>query len=78
MFRYASYFEEDVLAKRPYIKKEWCERVVSARKHVEQQSDGRLRFWGRIPEFGGRYLRVVTLENQTTILNAFFDRSFKG
>ncbi|MFH1901528.1 MAG: hypothetical protein ABIK26_04670 [Candidatus Omnitrophota bacterium] len=28
MFKYTSYFEKDVLAKRPYIKKEWCERVI--------------------------------------------------
>jgi len=76
MFRYATYFENDVLAKRPYINKNWCERVVLARRHVEQQPDGRFRFWGRIPEFGNRYLRVVTLEDQQTILNAFFDRDY--
>ncbi len=77
MFRYATYFENDVLAKRPYIRKDWCECVVSAGRHVEQQPDGRFRFWGRIPEFGNRYLRVVTLEDQQTILNAFFDRDYK-
>lgn len=77
MFKYASYFEKDVLAKRPYIKKEWCERVVSFRKYVEKQPDGRFRFWGRVPEYGNRYLRVVTLSDQNTILNAFFDRNYK-
>jgi len=31
----------------------------------------------RVPEYGNRYLRVVTLPDQKTILNAFFDRNFK-
>ena len=77
MFKYTGYFEKDVLAKRPYIKKEWCERVVSSRKHVEKQPDGRFRFWGQIPEYGNKYLRVVTLPDERTVLNAFFDRGFK-
>jgi hypothetical protein len=42
-----------------------------------RQSDGRIRRWGRIPEAGGRYLRVVLLEDGVTVHNAFFDRSFK-
>jgi hypothetical protein len=29
-----------------------------------------------VPELGDRYLRVVTLEDQTTIHNAFPDRRF--
>jgi hypothetical protein len=45
--------------------------------HVQRQADGRFRFWGIIPEFGNKYLRVVTLDDQQTILNAFFDRNFK-
>lgn len=78
MFFYAPYFERDVLSKRPYIKKEWCERVVLKRAYVKQQPDGRFRFWDRIPEFDNKFLRVVVLEDQKTILNAFFDRDFKG
>ena len=77
MFKYATYFEKDVLAKRPYIKKIWCKKVVSSRKFVEVQPDGRYRFWGQVPEYGNKYLRVVTLSDQKTILNAFFDRNFK-
>lgn len=77
MFKYTRYFEEDVLLKRPYIKKEWCERVLSQRKYVKEQPDGRFRFWGEVPEYGNRTLRVVTLPDQKTILNAFFDRNFK-
>jgi hypothetical protein len=35
------------------------------------------RFWAPIPELGGRYLRVITLADKVTILNAFPDRGFK-
>ncbi len=77
MFKYTSYFEKDVLSKRPYIKKEWCERVVSSKKFAKKQPDGRYRFWGGIPEFGNQYLRVVTLKDKKTIPNAFFDRNFR-
>ena len=78
MFEYTTYFENDVLSKRPYIKKEWCEKAVSSSKFVEKQPDGRYRFWCKIPDFGNKFLRVVTLNNQRTIHNAFFDRKFKG
>lgn len=44
----------------------------------EIQGDGRIRRWGRILEAGGRYLRVVLLDDGETVHNAFFDRNFKG
>ncbi len=77
MFEYTSYFENDVLSKPPYINKTWCESVVTARYFVQEQPDGRFRFWGQISEYSNRYLRVVTLFDQKTIHNAFFDRRFK-
>jgi len=43
----------------------------------EPQEKNRFRFWGAIPEFDNRILRVVTLEDQVTIHNAFPDRRFK-
>jgi hypothetical protein len=70
------YFEEQVRRKRPYIRLEWCVMVIQQPARVEIQSDGRLRYWGYVPELG-RYLRVVTLEDGETIHNAFPDRSFK-
>lgn len=39
------------------------------------QADGRVIYWGSVPEFENRVLRVVTLEDGT-IHNAFFDRNF--
>ncbi len=74
------YFEEQVLRKRPYIQREWCEQVRAAPSRREVQSDGRIRFWGRIAVVGQarpRFLRVVTLEDGETVHNAFFDRNFR-
>ncbi|MCL6535022.1 MAG: hypothetical protein K6U77_03045 [Armatimonadetes bacterium] len=70
------YFLEQVLRKRPYIRPEWRERVIQQPLKKEVQPDGRIRYWGYIPELG-RYLRVVTLADGETIHNAFPDRNFK-
>jgi hypothetical protein len=74
------YFEEQVLRKRPYIRREWCKDVLTAPIRRVVQTDGRIRFWGRIMLEGkprSRFLRVVTLADGETIHNAFFDRSFR-
>ena len=71
------YFEEQVLRKRPYIRREWCERIVTNPIEREIQADGRIRHWGVVAELGGRVLRVITLEDGETILNAFPDRGFR-
>lgn len=71
------YFEEQVLRKRAYLRREWCERALRAPAHREVQPDGRVRYWVWIPELG-RYLRVVTLEDGETVLGAFPDRRFRG
>ena len=74
---FTAYFENEVLRKRPYLKKEWCTRIVERPVRVEVQADERVRFWGRIEEFDNRVLRVVTLADRVTIHNAFPDRGFK-
>jgi hypothetical protein len=76
-YRFTDYFEKEVLRKRPYIKKEWCIRIIENPLHSEPQEGNRFRFWGRIDEFGGRVFRVVTLEDKVTIHNAFPDRGFE-
>lgn len=70
-----AYFEQKLL-ERPEIQREWCQRVINNPLKEEVQSDGRVRFWGMIAEYGNKVLRVVTLEDRETIHNAFFDRSF--
>lgn len=72
------YFEEQVLRKRPYIKREWCERILVNPLQKEEQPDGRIRFWGVVKELGNRVLRVVTLADGETVHNAFPDRDFEN
>ena len=71
------YFRNDVLAKRSYIRLEWCVAAIEhpIRKEI-QPEDRRIRHWVFIPELD-RYLRVVTLEDGVTLHNAFPDRRFK-
>lgn len=71
------YFRDQVMAKRPYIRPEWCRAALEqpVRREV-QPEDGRVRYWTFVPELG-RYLRVVTLPDGITIHNAFPDRRFK-
>ena len=75
-YKFTDYFEQQVLRKRPYLKKEWCVYVIENAIHSESQEHNRFRFCA-IPESGGRYLRVITLEDKITIHNAFPDRGFK-
>ena len=70
------YFEEQVLRKRPYLQREWCERALHESVRREVQPDSRVRYWVFVAELD-KYLRVVTLEDGETILNAFPDRNFK-
>jgi hypothetical protein len=76
-YRFTEYFENQVLRKRPYLKKDWCIRVLEHPLRSELQENNRHRFWGAVGELQGRYLRVVTLADKVTIHNAFFDRRFK-
>ena len=77
-YTFTEYFEKKVLAKRPYLTKELCIRVLESPLREELQEDGeRVRFWAAVPELDGRYLRVVTLFDRKTIHNAFPDRNFK-
>jgi hypothetical protein len=76
-YKFTPYFENEILRKRPYLKKEWCIRVIENPIKVEPQENNRFRFWGKIDELEGKILRVITLEDKTTIHNAFPDRRFK-
>jgi len=76
-YRFTVYFENEVLRKRSYLKKEWCIRIIENPVRVEVQIDNRVRFWGRIEEFHNLVFRVVTLSDRVTIHNAFPDRDFK-
>jgi len=62
---------------RRNIKTEWTERAVAQPDAERVQADGRIRRWKSIPEAGGRWLRVVLLEDGVSVHNAFFDRRFR-
>lgn len=75
--KFTPYFENVVLRRRPYLKKEWCAHVLRQPVRSEPQDQNRHRFWAAIPELDGRYLRVITLEDKVTVHNAFPDRRFR-
>jgi hypothetical protein len=76
-YKFTEYFENEVLRKRPYLKKEWCIQVIEHPITSELQENNRFRFWGLIDDLEGRVLRVVTLADKRTIHNAFPDRRYK-
>lgn len=53
-YRFTDYFEKQVLRKHPYLKREWCTRVLDNPLRSEPQEHNRFRFWGEIPELEGR------------------------
>ena len=76
-YEFTPYFEKQVMRKRPYLTKEICIRVVQSPIRVEPQEGDRYRFWGKVDELQGRFLRVVMLSDKLTIHNAFLDRRFR-
>lgn len=39
------YFEEQVLVKRPYLKREWCQQAIQNPVRREIEQNGRIRHW---------------------------------
>lgn len=70
------HYEEFTLVERPYLRDEWCDRVLGAPVRTEHQPNGRIRHWAFIQELG-RYLRVVTEADGESVITAFPDRRFK-
>jgi len=56
---------------------EMCERVVRNPVAEIRQGNGERRLYGFIVETG-RYLRVIVTEDGEALVNAFWDRDFKG
>ena len=75
--KFTNYFKHTQLREdRKIIKLEWIEFVFHNPEKEEIQLDGRIRKWAKITEVD-KYLRIIILEDNETIHNAFFDRSFK-
>jgi hypothetical protein len=66
---------ENRFLKRPYLRREWCERAIRKPIEIQEQENGYWRFWIYIAEVG-KYLRVVTLHDKETIETAHFDRNY--
>jgi len=66
------------LSKRREIKIEWVRKALQSPDYKETISPFEVRYWKKIPEFGGRYLRVVVNPTTKIIVTAFFDRGFKN
>jgi len=76
--KFTRYFE--ALRNRPdraIIRDDWIQYVIDHPVKEEIQKDGRIRRWAPIEKMDGKYLRVILLEDEETVHNAFFDRSFK-
>jgi hypothetical protein len=54
-----------------------CERVVADPVDQVVQGNGEWQLWGFIEE-SGRYLRVIITADRAALVNAFWDRNFKG
>lgn len=61
---------------RESLKNDWIENVMKSPIKKVTQVDGRIKLWGRIKEVN-RILRVILLEDNETVHNAFYDRSFR-
>ena len=75
-----AYFDNSVLAKRPYLNAEICVAVIANHICKKLQPNGRIRFWGEVvlPGYGApRIVRVVTLADGVTIHNGFIDSHFR-
>lgn len=64
------YYRRRAKAKHPEVKDVWIEEAVAHPAAVEQQADGRVRYYGYVAEIG-RYIRVVLADG--ALHNAFID-----
>ena len=61
---------------RTAIKEKWIVAAIANPLLREKQRDGRIRYWIWV-EDAQKYLRVILLEHEETVHNAFFDRGFR-
>lgn len=73
--KFSDHFVNDVFPKRPYLTKEVIGDILANPLKIDIQNDGRKKIWGFSSEYS-RHIRVAPLEDNETILTAFFDRNF--
>lgn len=64
------YYTAYAIAKHPEVDVEWIERTLIEPFRAEIQDNGRLCFWGAVPE-RGNWLRVIVDDGH--LFNAFLD-----
>jgi hypothetical protein len=69
-------FRACAIIDRAAIKEEWIATAIVSPLSRGKQNDGRIRHWIWVEDVH-RYLRVVLLEDEETVHNAFFDRGFR-
>lgn len=62
---------------RAHIQLHWIQRVIDRPLRQEVQPNGRIRRWGRVPQLGGRVLRLIHLPEGETVHTAFVDGKFR-
>ena len=66
------YYERIAKDNHSGIEDGWVAQVLANPYHTETQADGRIRYYGYIPETG-KWLRVIIEDGQ--LHNRFFDRN---
>ena len=64
------YYDREVKEKHPEIEEEWVERVLANPYYTEPQEDGRIRYYGFIPELD-KWIRVIVDDRK--LHNRFID-----
>ncbi|OIO31893.1 MAG: hypothetical protein AUJ18_05525 [Candidatus Hydrogenedentes bacterium CG1_02_42_14] len=69
---------QDMLNERQ-IKREWVDSAISNPDRIEDRDDGTRHYIKQIPEYGNRWLRVVTnvISMPEKSITAFFDRRIR-
>jgi hypothetical protein len=75
-YAFHPYLINAVLKRRSFTT-QMCIRIIENPVKKVRQNDGRFRYYGKLREFPGKWIRVVTLEDDKTIFNIFIDRDFK-
>ena len=73
---FTDHFVNEILEKRPHLRRDWLECVVLQPLKVERLRGGKYRMWGRIPTRRKCFLQVITLSDMRTVNNAFIDLDF--
>jgi hypothetical protein len=68
------YFQSVVRIRRPYLTETMIEAVIANPHSKICQTDSRWRYFAKVADLNDRWLRVVLLEDDRTLHNAFLDR----